>query len=55
MQSKHLDIRRRVELTQDFNMPGVSTNIQVSKDGKYILAAGIYKPRVRCYEAVDEV
>jgi len=34
-------------------MPGVSTNIQVSKDGKYIMAAGIYKPRVRCYEVAN--
>ena len=37
MQNKDLDVRRRVELIQDFTMPGVSTNIQVTKDGKYIL------------------
>lgn len=53
LQSKDLDVRRRVELIQDFEMPGVSTNIQVSKDGQYIMAAGIYKPRIRCYEVAN--
>lgn len=53
LQSKDLDIRRRVELIQDFDMPGVSTSIKVSKDGKYIMATGIYKPRVRCYEVAN--
>ncbi|XP_046145065.1 nucleolar protein 10 isoform X2 [Osmia bicornis bicornis] len=31
-------------------MPGVSTSIKVTKDEKYILATGIYKPRVKCYD-----
>lgn len=31
-------------------MPGVSTSIQLCPDGDYILATGIYKPRVRCYD-----
>ncbi|XP_071438610.1 nucleolar protein 10 [Hetaerina americana] len=47
---KDVDVRRRIELIQDFEMPGVSTSIKVSKDGEYILATGIYKPRVRCYD-----
>lgn len=42
-----------MELIQDFDMPGVSTSIKVSKDGKYIMATGIYKPRVRCYEVAN--
>ena len=42
-----------MELIQDFEMPGVSSCIQVSKDGRYILATGIYKPRVRCYEVAN--
>lgn len=45
-----LDIRRRIELIQDFDMPGVSTSIKVSKDEQYILATGIYKPRVKCFD-----
>lgn len=31
-------------------MPGVSTSIRVSKDGQFIFATGIYKPRLRCYD-----
>jgi len=31
-------------------MPGVSTAVKVSADGNFILATGIYKPRVRCYD-----
>ncbi|EDK98492.1 nucleolar protein 10 [Mus musculus] len=44
------DVRRRIELIQDFEMPTVCTTIKVSKDGQYILATGTYKPRVRCYD-----
>jgi hypothetical protein len=31
-------------------MPGVSTSIRASRDGQYIFATGIYKPRLRCYD-----
>lgn len=31
-------------------MPAASTSIRLSPNGHYILAAGIYKPRVRCYD-----
>uniref|UniRef100_V5I4W3 Putative nucleolar protein 10 n=1 Tax=Ixodes ricinus TaxID=34613 RepID=V5I4W3_IXORI len=47
---KHSEIRHRIELIQDFEMPTVSTNVRMSKDGQYVLATGIYKPRVRCFE-----
>lgn len=47
---KNIDIRRRIELIQDFDMPGVSTSIKVTNDGQYILATGIYKPRVKCFD-----
>lgn len=47
---KNVDIRRRIELIQDFDMPGVSTSIKVTRDGQYILATGIYKPRVKCFD-----
>ncbi|KAM5164367.1 nucleolar protein 10 [Mantella aurantiaca] len=50
LQKKDVDIRRRIELIQDFDMPTVSTNIRVSRDGQYIMATGTYKPRVRCYD-----
>lgn len=50
LQKKNVDIRRRIELIQDFEMPGISNCVKLSKDGQYILTTGIYKPRVRCYD-----
>jgi len=45
-----VDVRRRIELIQDFEMPGLSSNVQVSPDGNFVLATGVYKPRIRCYD-----
>ncbi|XP_006012219.1 nucleolar protein 10 [Latimeria chalumnae] len=50
LQKKDVDVRRRIELIQDFNMPTVGTTIKVSRDGQYIMATGTYKPRIRCYD-----
>lgn len=50
LQKKDFGIRQRIELIQDFEMPGVSNNVKISEDGKFIFATGIYKPRVRVYE-----
>ncbi|KAM9316404.1 nucleolar protein 10 [Gastrophryne carolinensis] len=50
LQKKDCRRARRIELIQDFEMPTVSTNIKVSRDGQYIMATGTYKPRVRCYD-----
>ncbi|ROL44810.1 Nucleolar protein 10 [Anabarilius grahami] len=50
LQKKDVDIQRRIELIQDFEMPTVCSSIRVSRDGQFILAAGTYKPRVRCYD-----
>uniref|UniRef100_A0A663F024 Nucleolar protein 10 n=1 Tax=Aquila chrysaetos chrysaetos TaxID=223781 RepID=A0A663F024_AQUCH len=50
LQKKDVDIRRRIELIQDFEMPTVSTKIKVSRDGQYVMAVGTYKPRVRCFD-----
>ncbi|CAK9816022.1 Nucleolar protein 10 [Anthophora plagiata] len=47
---KNVDIRRRIELIQDFDMPGISTSIKVARDRQYIFATGIYKPRVKCFD-----
>ncbi|XP_044014540.1 nucleolar protein 10 [Aphidius gifuensis] len=47
---KNVDIRRRIELIQDFDMPGISSTIKTSKDGHYVLASGIYKPRIKCFD-----
>ncbi|XP_004082720.1 nucleolar protein 10 isoform X2 [Oryzias latipes] len=50
LQKKDVDVQRRIELIQDFEMPTVCTSIKVSRDGQYILATGTYKPRIRCYD-----
>jgi ribosome biogenesis protein ENP2 len=34
-------------LLQDFEFPVASQRIQVSQDGQYIVASGIYKPQAR--------
>ncbi|XP_063705502.1 nucleolar protein 10 [Culicoides brevitarsis] len=47
---KNAELRRRIELIQDFDMPGVSTGIRMSKDNQYILATGTYKPRMKCFD-----
>ena len=44
------DIRRRIELLQDFSMPHVSNLIKVTNDNQYVIAAGTYKPRLRVYD-----
>ncbi|CRL01322.1 CLUMA_CG014416, isoform A, partial [Clunio marinus] len=48
--NKNVDLRRRIVLIQDFEMPGVSTSIRMSPDNQFILATGTYKPRVKCYD-----
>jgi len=35
-----LDIRRRIQLIQDFEMPTVSNCISISNDGRFIFATG---------------
>ena len=47
---KDVELRRRLELLQEFEMPSVSSNIRISNDGDYILATGTYKPRVKCFD-----
>ena len=47
---KDVDLRRRIQLIQDLEMPAVSHGVQMSRDGNYVLATGVYKPRVRCYD-----
>jgi ribosome biogenesis protein ENP2 len=43
-------VRRRIELIQDFQMPSSSSKLVQSGDGRYIVAAGTYAPRIRCYD-----
>lgn len=47
---KDVELRRRIELIQDFDMPTASTCVRASPDGQYILTAGVYKPRIKCFD-----
>lgn len=50
LQKRDSNIRRRIELLQDFAMPASSSKLVQSKDGRFIIAAGTYSPRIRCFE-----
>ncbi|XP_064605432.1 LOW QUALITY PROTEIN: nucleolar protein 10-like [Liolophura sinensis] len=50
LQKQDVDVRRRIQLLQDFEMPTVSSCVQASQDGNYLFVTGTYKPRVRCYD-----
>ncbi|KAI9024086.1 WD40-repeat-containing domain protein [Hyaloraphidium curvatum] len=44
------DYRERIELIQDFEFPEASTRVKVTRDGKHIVATGVYKPQMRVFE-----
>ncbi|XP_065190149.1 nucleolar protein 10-like [Sycon ciliatum] len=46
-------LQKRIQLLQEFEMPTASTKVRLSPDGQYILTAGVYKPRVRCYDVKE--
>ena len=50
---RDVELRRRLELLQDFDMPSVSNSIKISKDGDYILSTGTYKPRIKCFDVTQ--
>jgi ribosome biogenesis protein ENP2 len=47
------EFARRVELLQDFGFPSACHTIAQSNDGRYIVATGIYAPRVRIYDTAE--
>ncbi|CAO3640211.1 unnamed protein product [Mucor fragilis] len=50
---KDFDFRTRVELIQDFEFPEASNKIKTTRDGKYVVATGTYKPQMRVFEFAD--
>lgn len=50
LSKRDTNIQRRIELLQDFAMPSSSSKLIQSRDGRFILAAGTYSPRIRCFE-----
>ncbi|XP_062591859.1 nucleolar protein 10-like [Saccostrea cucullata] len=53
LQKQDIDVRRRIELLQDFDMPTASHCVGVSPDGQYICATGTYKPRIKCFDTAQ--
>jgi len=47
---KDVELRRRIELIQDFDMPTASTCVRATPDGQYMLCTGVYKPRIKCFD-----
>lgn len=44
------DATRNIQLIQDFEFPSVSYRIKITRDSKYAIASGAYKPHIRVYE-----
>ncbi|CAI4227976.1 unnamed protein product [Auanema sp. JU1783] len=53
LEKGNLDVRRRIELIQNFEMPDMSSTISITKDGRHVFASGIYKPFVKCFDLND--
>lgn len=45
-----MDLRKRIELIQDFDMPDACQTLRMSPDQQFIIATGTYKPRIKCFE-----
>ncbi|CCD70432.1 NUC153 domain-containing protein [Caenorhabditis elegans] len=50
LEQRNTDVRQRIQLIQDFEMPDVSNTVNITPDGKYVWASGNYKPWLRCYD-----
>ncbi|CAI2351563.1 unnamed protein product [Caenorhabditis sp. 36 PRJEB53466] len=50
LEQRNTDVRQRIQLIQDFEMPDVSHTVNITPDGKYVWASGNYKPWLKCYD-----
>ncbi|CAL2040330.1 unnamed protein product [Caenorhabditis brenneri] len=50
LEQRNSDVRQRIQLIQDFEMPDVSNSVNITPDGKYVWASGNYKPWLKCYD-----
>lgn len=47
------EYRNRIEIIQDFEFPEASIKLKATRDGKHILATGVYQPQLKCFELSD--
>ncbi|KAL0079672.1 WD40-repeat-containing domain protein [Phycomyces blakesleeanus] len=50
---KDFEYRTRVDLIQDFEFPEASNRIKTTRDGKFAMATGVYKPQMRVFEFAE--
>lgn len=46
----HLTVSLGVDAEQDFDFPEASNKIKTTRDGKYLIATGTYKPRMKVFD-----
>lgn len=50
---KDQDFLRRIELIQDLEFRVAATQLKLSRDGKFLVASGVYPPQVRVFELAE--
>jgi ribosome biogenesis protein ENP2 len=51
---KHdIEFQRRIDFIQEFNFPISSNKVEISNDGEYIFASGIYGPQMKIFSTSD--
>lgn len=50
---KDPEYQKRIDFIQDFKFPVSSGKIQISKDGEYIFASGIYGPQMKIFSTTN--
>jgi len=48
--AQRTEFRDRIELLQDFDFPEAAMRLKQTPDGSHLLATGVYKPQLRCYD-----
>jgi ribosome biogenesis protein ENP2 len=51
---KHLEeYANRIQLIQDFDFAVSAQRVKMSADGRYVMATGVYPPKLKIYETSD--
>lgn len=50
---KDAEYQKRIDFIQDFKFPISSGKVQISKDGEYIFASGIYGPQMKIFSTTN--
>ena len=47
------EFKKKIELIYDFQFNSSSQNLEITKDGRYIVSTGIYPPRLKIFDVND--